>query len=138
MPSTDESKHVTVVDDREDDPVAEAVDESAGVGYRSDTGHDHLIVTDTLLSEVVDEVGPAGGCLAGLKSGVVADVLAESVGQIVLPPRRRKVAAEIGEAQLVDPEHAFPAHRAFRQAMARVNMRLTSASVCSGGPATSR
>ena len=25
-----------------------------------------------------------------------------------------------------------------RQAMARVNMRLTSASVCSGGPATSR
>ena len=27
MPSTDESEHLTVVDDREDDPVAEAVDQ---------------------------------------------------------------------------------------------------------------
>src|SRR5512133_3814044 len=106
MPSTNEAKHLTVMDDREDNPVAEAVDEPAGACHGGDTGGDHFVVADPMLSEVVDEVGPAGGCLAGLESRVVGDVLAESVGQIVLSPRRRKVPAEIGEAQLVDLDHA--------------------------------
>jgi hypothetical protein len=113
MPSTNESENLTVVDDREDDPVPKAVDEPAGACRGGDTGDDHFVVADPETPEMVDEVGPAGGCMTGLKSRVVADVLTEPLGQIVLPPRRRKVPAEIGEAQLVDLDHAFPAHRAF-------------------------
>src|SRR5215212_11264797 len=99
MPSTNESKHLTAVDDREDDPVPEAVDQPAGACHGGDTGDDHFVVGDAMLPEVVDEVGPARGCLTGLESEVVGDVLAESVGQIALPPRRGKVAAEIGDGQ---------------------------------------
>ena len=36
---------------------------------------DHFVVGDPMLPEVVDEVGPAGGCLTGLEPGVVGDVL---------------------------------------------------------------
>ena len=85
MPSTNESKHLAVVDDREDDPVPEAVDEPAGACHGGDTGDDHFVVGNPPTTEMVDEVGPAGGCLTGLESRVVGDVLAESVGQIVLP-----------------------------------------------------
>src|SRR5215212_10612682 len=113
MPSTNESKHLTVVDDREDDPIPEAVDQPAGAGHGGDTGNDHFLVADPVTPKVVDEVGPADGCLTGLEPGVISDVLTEPVSQILLPPRRRKVAAEIGDAQLVDLEHAFPADRAF-------------------------
>jgi hypothetical protein len=79
-PSTNESKDFTVVDDGEDDPVPEAVDKPAGACHGGDTGDDHLVIGDAMLPEVVDEVGPAGGCLTGLEPGVVGDVLAESVG----------------------------------------------------------
>jgi hypothetical protein len=113
MPSTNESENLSVVDDREDDPVAEAVDEPAGACHSGDTGDDHFVVGDAMLPEVGDEVGPAGGCLAGLESPVVGDVLAEPVGEIVLSPRPREVAAEIGRGELVDLEHAFSADRAF-------------------------
>jgi hypothetical protein len=58
-------------------------------------------------------VGPACGCLTGLESVVVGDVLAEPVGQIVLRPRGREVASEVGEAVLVDLDHAVLADRAF-------------------------
>jgi hypothetical protein len=95
MPPTDESKHLAVVDDWEDDPVPEAVDEPAGACHGGDTGDDHFVVADPMLPEVVGEVGPAGGCLPGLESGVVGDVLAEPVGQIFLAPRRGEVAPEI-------------------------------------------
>jgi hypothetical protein len=77
MPPTNESKHLAVVDDRKDDPVAEAVDQPAGAGHGGDTGDDHFVAGDAMLPEVVDEIGPAGGCLTGLESGVVGDVLTE-------------------------------------------------------------
>jgi hypothetical protein len=91
-----------------------------------------------MLPEVVDEVGPAGACVAGLESGVGGDVHTEPVGQVVLSPRGREVAPEVVEGHLGDLEHAFPAEGHSRQAMARVNMQVTSASVGSGGPAMSR
>jgi hypothetical protein len=69
MPSTNESQNLAVVDDREDDPVAEAVDEPAGAWHGGDTGGDHFVVADPKTPEVVDEVGPASGCLTGLEPG---------------------------------------------------------------------
>jgi len=57
MPSTDESKNLAVVDDREDDPVPEPVDQPAGACGDGDTGDQHFLVGDPEVSEVVDEVG---------------------------------------------------------------------------------
>ena len=87
MPSTNESENLAVMDDREDDPVAEPVDQPAGACGDGDTGDHHFFVGDPVPPEVVDEVGPACGCLTGLESEVVGDVLAEPVGQILLRPR---------------------------------------------------
>ena len=53
MPSTNESKHLAVVDDREDDPVPEAVDEPAGACHGGDTGDDHFVVADPMSPEVI-------------------------------------------------------------------------------------
>jgi hypothetical protein len=79
-PSTNESKDFTVVDDGEDDPVPEAVDKPAGACHGGDTGDDHFFVGDPVAPQVVNEVGPACGCVAGLEPDVVADVCAEPVG----------------------------------------------------------
>ena len=47
---------------------------------------DHFFVGDPVPPQVINEVGPAGGCLPGLEPDVVADVCAEPVGQIMLRP----------------------------------------------------
>ena len=112
-PSTNESENLAVMDDREDDPVPEPVDQPAGACDDGDTGDQHFFVGDPVPPEVVDEVGPACGCLTGLESVVVGDVLAEPVGQILLPPRGGEAVSEVGEAELVDLDHAVLADRAF-------------------------
>jgi hypothetical protein len=112
-PSTDGSEDLAVMDDREDDPVAESVDRSAGACGDGDTGDQHFFVGDPQLSEVVDEVGPACGCLTGLEPGIVGEVCAEPIDQILLSPRGWEAVAEVGEAELVDLNHALLADRAF-------------------------
>jgi hypothetical protein len=59
-PSTNESEDLAVVDDREDDPVPEAVDQQTGACGDGDTGDQHF-VGDPVPPNVVDEVGPACG-----------------------------------------------------------------------------
>jgi len=86
MLSTDESEDLAVVDDREDDPVAETVDQSAGACKSGDTGDGHFLIGDPVPPQMVNEVGPAGGCVTGLEPGVVGDVSAEPVGQVLLRP----------------------------------------------------
>ena len=87
MSSTDESEDLAVMDDREDDPVAEPVDQPAGACHGGDTGDRHFFVGDPVPPQVINEVGPAGGCVTGLEPDVVGDVCAEPVGQIMLRPR---------------------------------------------------
>jgi hypothetical protein len=65
MLSTNEAKHVAVVDDWEDDPVAKAVDEPTGAGHGGDTGDDHFVVADPMLPEVVDQVVQPAGAWPG-------------------------------------------------------------------------
>ena len=84
--STDEAEDLAVTDDREDDPVAEAVDQPAGACHSGDTGDRHFLIGDPVPPKVINEVGPAGGCVTGLEPDVVADVCAEPVGQIMLRP----------------------------------------------------
>ena len=112
-PSTNESENLAVVDDREDDLVPEAVDQPAGACGDNHTGNQHFFVGDPVPPKVVDKVGPACGCLTGLESVVAGQLLTEPVGQIVLPPRGREAVSEVGEAELVDLDHAVLADRAF-------------------------
>jgi hypothetical protein len=86
MSSTDESENLAVVADREDDPVAEPVDQPAGACGDGHTGDQHFLIGDPAPPQMINEVGPAGGCVTGLEPDVVADVCAEPVGQIMLPP----------------------------------------------------
>ena len=80
--SADEPEHLSVVvGDGEDDPVAEAVDESAGAGGGGDPGGEHLLVGDAAAVEVVDQPGPAGRGLAGPEPGVAGQVLPHPVAR---------------------------------------------------------
>ena len=69
------------MDDREEEPVAEPVDQPTGACHSGDTGDQHFFVADPTAAEVVDEVGPACGCVTGLESLVVGQLLTEPVGK---------------------------------------------------------
>ena len=87
--AADEPEHLAVVDDREDDAVAEPVDETAGAGDGGHPGGDHLLVGDAAAAEMVDQSGPAGRGLAGPEARVIGQVLAEPVSAGRPVPRRR-------------------------------------------------
>jgi hypothetical protein len=111
-PSPNESENLAIMDDREDEPVPEPVDQPAGACDDTDTGDQHFFVGDPVPPEVVDEAGPTCGSLTSLESVVVSDVLTEPVGQILLRPRGGEAVSEVGEAELVDVDHAVLADRA--------------------------
>src|SRR5215203_555881 len=85
--SADEPQDLAVVNDREDDPVAEPVDQSAGACDNGYAGDRYLLVGDPVPPKIINQAGPAGGCLARLESGIIGDVSAEAVCQVLLPPR---------------------------------------------------
>jgi Endonuclease NucS len=57
MSSTDESENLAMVDDREDDPVAEPVDQPAGACHSGDTSDGHFFV-DPVPPQMINEVHP--------------------------------------------------------------------------------
>jgi hypothetical protein len=119
------------MDDGEDDPVPEAVDELAGACGHGDAGDHHFFIGDSVPPEVVHEVGPARGCLTGLESGVVGDVLDRTDRPDSAAPTRTESrgGSRRGLAGLTSTMRPGVAGHS-RQAIARVNMRSTSASVC--------
>jgi len=86
VPAADEPEDLPVVDDREDDAVAEPVDETAGAGDGGHAGGGHFIAGDSAAAEMVDQSGPAGRGLAGPEAYVFGQVLAEPVGQVLVSP----------------------------------------------------
>ncbi len=95
------------VGDGEDDAVAELVDESSGGGGAGDAGGEHLGVGDALLAEVVDEVRPAGGGVAGLDEWVACQVGAEPVGEVLLGPGAGELGGVEVLGELVDLDEPF-------------------------------
>jgi hypothetical protein len=45
------------------------------------------LVGDPMPPKIINQTGPAGGCLARLESGIIGEVLAEAVSEVLLPPR---------------------------------------------------
>ena len=67
----DEPEHGVAVVDGQDEPVAEPVDESAGAGGGGEPDGEQLVVVDAAPAQVVDQVGPARGCVPGACGGGV-------------------------------------------------------------------
>jgi hypothetical protein len=88
VPAADKAQNLATVDDREDDPVAESVDETAGAGDGGDSGSHHLLAGDTALPEMIDQSGRAGGGLSGLVTLIVDEIMAKTLREIGLTPRR--------------------------------------------------
>ena len=63
--ASDEAEDLVVVGDRQDDTVAEPVDQGPGAGPGGQAGLEELVVGDAAPAEVVDQGGPAGGCVPG-------------------------------------------------------------------------
>ena len=85
VPAADKPENLPVVDDREDDAVAEPVDEMAGAGNGGHPGGGHLLAGDSAAAEMVDQSGPAGRGLAGPEAQVIGQVLAEPVSRVGCP-----------------------------------------------------
>ena len=69
VPAADEAENLLVVDDREDDPVTEPVDETTGAGDGCYSGGGHFLIGDAPAAQMVDQWGPAGWRLAGRNRG---------------------------------------------------------------------
>ena len=63
--ATDEAEDLVLVGDGQDGSVAEAVDEGPGAGPGGQADLEELVVGDAAPAEVVDQGGPAGGCVPG-------------------------------------------------------------------------
>ena len=96
--AADEAEDLAVVDDREDDAVAEPVDQTAGAGPGGHPGGEHLVVGDAAAAEVVDQAGPPAGAWPGRNRGSSVEVLAEPVGEVVPGPTMPEPAAEVASA----------------------------------------
>jgi hypothetical protein len=84
--SADEPEDLAVVDHREHDPVAEAVDQPPGAGLAGDAGGQHLGVGDPVAAQLVDQVGPARWGLAGAEVLVAGEVDPEPFREVAATP----------------------------------------------------
>jgi hypothetical protein len=134
VPAANEADDLAVVDDREHDAVAEPVDETAGAGNGGHSGGGHFIAGDSAAAEMINQSGPAGRGLAGPEAYVIGQVLAEPVGQILVSPGGRKWLRKKPKAIWLISiiRSRLIGHSC--HAIARVNIRSTSASLCSWGP----
>src|SRR5665647_837486 len=56
--ASDEAEDLAVVNDREDDPVTEPVDQPAGAGCSGHARGEHLLVGNTMTTQMVDQARP--------------------------------------------------------------------------------
>lgn len=113
-PTADESQDLgapagvrVVVDHGEHDSVAEAVDQPASACDGCDADGHHLVVADAVAAQVVDQLRPASGGLAGTEPLIAGEVVAEPAGEVVAPPGVSELALEERQCEVVDLEHAL-------------------------------
>ena len=108
--ASDEGEHGGVgAEDREQDPVAEPVDEAAGAGGDGQAGGEQLGVAHAAAAEVVGQAGPPGGGLPRPVERVAVQVDTEPLEEVVPSPgvgERLLVEARGGLVQLRDPFRA--------------------------------
>jgi hypothetical protein len=122
VPASDEAENLAVVNDGQDQPVPEPIDDPPIPGPGDDSGELHLLFGDAVLAKVPGEGGPAVGGVAGQEAGVVGDVDAESFGQVCPAPTLRRVLGAV-ELQCLPVDIEEPVAG---QASRRSNIRRTS------------
>ena len=98
----DEPDDLVVVVDGEHHPVAEPVEESAVAGVGGEAGGEQLVVAGAALPEVVQEAGPAGGCVPDGEPRVVVQVGTEPVEEIPGGPGAAVAGGEEREGVAVE------------------------------------
>ncbi len=97
--------------DRQDEAVAEPVDEATVTSNRGEPGLAQFEICGTKTTQVVDERCPASGCVPRLHvGGIAGEVHAEPACQVVLGPRSAEPRGIEVTRQLVELEDARAAH----------------------------
>nr|WP_259306612.1 hypothetical protein [Cellulomonas sp. P24] len=97
--------------DREDQAIAEAVDEATGPRDAGQAGLGELQVGDALAAQVIDEPGPTGRGVPGEHVRVAGQVGTEPFGQVGLGPGTGELAHVVVGGQSVELEDAGRADR---------------------------
>jgi hypothetical protein len=84
VPAADKAENLATVDDREDDPVAEPVNLTAGAGDGCDSGDDHLLAADPTVPEMINQPGLPGRRLPRPETPIIDQILTEPLREIGL------------------------------------------------------
>src|SRR4051812_18408105 len=106
--SADEAEDLAVVDDREDQPVPEAVDQPTVPRRGGEAAGGHLRLVDAFGSEVLDEGGPSVRRVSGLEVAVAGQLDPEPVTEVGLRPGPGEPGFEVAQGDRVHGQEPVP------------------------------